>query len=40
MAGGLGRKAEGGMSFDIRKQLVILSRIMTLDPGDVVQTGR
>ena len=28
-----------GMIFDIREQLVILSRIMTLDPGDVVLTG-
>jgi 2-keto-4-pentenoate hydratase/2-oxohepta-3-ene-1,7-dioic acid hydratase in catechol pathway len=28
-----------GMIFDLREQLVILSRIMTLDPGDVVLTG-
>jgi 2-keto-4-pentenoate hydratase/2-oxohepta-3-ene-1,7-dioic acid hydratase in catechol pathway len=28
-----------GMIFDIREQLVTLSRIMTLDPGDVVLTG-
>jgi 2-keto-4-pentenoate hydratase/2-oxohepta-3-ene-1,7-dioic acid hydratase in catechol pathway len=28
-----------GMIFDIREQLVILSSIMTLDPGDVVLTG-
>ena len=28
-----------GMVFDIREQLVTLSNIMTLDPGDVVLTG-
>jgi 2-keto-4-pentenoate hydratase/2-oxohepta-3-ene-1,7-dioic acid hydratase in catechol pathway len=28
-----------GMIFDIREQLVTLSAIMTLDPGDVVLTG-
>ena len=28
-----------GMIFDIREQLVILSRLMTLDPGDVILTG-
>ena len=28
-----------GMIFDIREQLVTLSNIMTLDPGDVVLTG-
>jgi 2-keto-4-pentenoate hydratase/2-oxohepta-3-ene-1,7-dioic acid hydratase in catechol pathway len=28
-----------GMIFDLREQLVILSSIMTLDPGDVVLTG-
>ena len=28
-----------GMVFDLREQLVQLSRIMTLDPGDVVLTG-
>ena len=28
-----------GMVFDIREQLVTLSHIMTLDPGDVVLTG-
>jgi 2-keto-4-pentenoate hydratase/2-oxohepta-3-ene-1,7-dioic acid hydratase in catechol pathway len=28
-----------GMIFDIREQLVTLSNIMTLDPGDVVFTG-
>src|SRR5437868_6456502 len=28
-----------GMIFDLREQLVILSRIMTLDPGDMVLTG-
>jgi 2-keto-4-pentenoate hydratase/2-oxohepta-3-ene-1,7-dioic acid hydratase in catechol pathway len=29
----------GGMVFDIREQLVRLSSIMTLDPGDVLLTG-
>lgn len=28
-----------GMVFDLREQLVALSRIMTLDPGDLVLTG-
>lgn len=28
-----------GMIFDLREQLVLLSSIMTLDPGDVVLTG-
>ncbi len=28
-----------GMIFDIREQLVTLSRIMTLEPGDVILTG-
>ncbi|MDN8924025.1 fumarylacetoacetate hydrolase family protein, partial [Staphylococcus aureus] len=28
-----------GMVFDIREQLVTLSRIMTLEPGDLVLTG-
>jgi 2-keto-4-pentenoate hydratase/2-oxohepta-3-ene-1,7-dioic acid hydratase in catechol pathway len=28
-----------GMVFDIREQLAILSRIMTLEPGDLVLTG-
>lgn len=28
-----------GMIFDLREQLVTLSAIMTLDPGDVVLTG-
>lgn len=28
-----------GMIFDLREQLVVLSSIMTLDPGDVVLTG-
>lgn len=28
-----------GMIFDIREQLVILSSLMTLDPGDVILTG-
>ena len=28
-----------GMIFDIREQLVTLSNIMTLDPGDLIATG-